>query len=94
MLGNKHTRRAALTGAALTIGWASPFAAFASRRDPEGAGLEAASIRTTGVETARVDYQGRHALQATALENAPGLDRLVVLDTRRLATREASDARS
>lgn len=81
MLANKQTRRAALTGAALTVAWASPFAAFATGCVSNGAGLEVAPLRTIGVETAWVEYQGRTALRATALENAPGLDRLVILDT-------------
>ncbi len=78
MSGNAQTRRSVMGGAALTMVSAS---ALAAPRSAVGVGLETGAIRAIGVETARTDYEGRPALRATALENAPGLDRLVVLDT-------------
>lgn len=81
MSGNLPTRRAAIGGAALTMASASALATLAAPRVAVGTGLESGPIRAIGVETARTDYQGRPALRATALENAPGLDRLVMLDT-------------
>ena len=80
MSGNAQTRRAAIGGAALSIASARSLAALAAPR-VVGTGLETGAIRAIGVETARTDYRGRPALRATALENAPGLDRLVMLDT-------------
>jgi hypothetical protein len=76
MSGTGQTRRAAIGGAGLTMASASSLAALAEPRVVVGAGLEAGTIRAIGVETARTGYRGR-----TALDNAPGLDRLVVLDT-------------
>lgn len=82
MSGKAQTRRAAIGGAVLTMASASALAARATpRAAAAGIGLETGTIRAVGVETARTDYQGRPALRATALENAPGLDRLVLLDT-------------
>ena len=76
-----QTRRAAIGGAALTMASASSLAALAAPRTAAGAGLETGTIRAIGVATARTDYRGRPALRVTALDNPPGLDRLVVLDT-------------
>lgn len=81
MSSNAQTRRAAIGGAALTLASSSSLAAFAAPRLAVGTGLETGAIRPIGVETTRTDYQGRPALRAMALANAPGLDRLVVLDT-------------
>lgn len=81
MSGNAQTRRAAIGGAALSIASASSLAALAAPRVAVGTGLETGTIRAIGVETARTDYRGHPALRATALENVPELDRLVVLDT-------------
>ncbi|ADG08830.1 LamG domain-containing protein [Caulobacter segnis] len=78
MSDNAQTRRSVMGGAALTMVSAS---ALAAPRSAVGTGLEAEAIRAIGVETARTAYEGRPALRALALENAPGLDRLVVLDT-------------
>ncbi|USQ95222.1 LamG domain-containing protein [Caulobacter sp. RL271] len=80
MSGQAQTRRAAIGGAAVSIASASSLATLAAPR-VVGAGLETGAIRAIGVETAQIDYQGRRALRATALEKAPGLDRLVMLDT-------------
>ncbi|PLR23967.1 hypothetical protein SGCZBJ_14470 [Caulobacter zeae] len=80
MSGNAQTRRAAIGGVALSIASARSLAALAAPR-VVGTGLETGAIRASGVETARTEYHGRPALRATALENAPGLDRLVMLDT-------------
>ncbi len=81
MSGNVQTRRAAIGGAVLSIASASSLAALAASRVDIRTGLEAGPIRAIGVETARIDYRGRPGLRATALENVPELDRLVVLDT-------------
>ncbi|WP_454718941.1 hypothetical protein [Caulobacter segnis] len=81
MSGNAQTRRAVIGGAALTVASASALAVVAAPGLAVGTGLEAGAIRAIGVEVARTDYQGRRALRATALESAPGLDRLVMLDT-------------
>ncbi|WP_233247544.1 LamG domain-containing protein [Caulobacter endophyticus] len=67
--------------AALSIASLRSPAALAAPQDVVGTRLETRAIRAIGVETARTDYQGRAALRATALESAPELDRLVVLDT-------------
>ena len=79
MSTNAQTRRAAIGGAALTMASAAALTAFAKPRAAVGTGLEAGAIRPLGVETSRTTYRGRPALRATALENAPGLDRLVML---------------
>jgi len=55
--------------------------ARAAPRIAGGTGLERGAIRAVGAETTWTDYQGRPALQATALENVPGPDRLVMLKT-------------
>ncbi|PVM87622.1 hypothetical protein DDF62_15980 [Caulobacter radicis] len=81
MSGNDQTRRAAISGAALTMASASSLAALAAPRAVGGTGLETGAIRAIGVDTVRTNYMGRPALRATALENVPELDRLVVLDT-------------
>lgn len=81
MSGNAQTRRAAIGGVALTMASASSLAALAAPRTLVGTGLETGAIRAIGVDTLRTDYRGRPALSATALENVPELDRLVVLDT-------------
>lgn len=81
MSSNVQTRRAVIGGAVLTMASASSLRALDAPRGAVGTGLEAGAIRAIGVETARTDYQGRPALRATALESAPALDRLVVLDT-------------
>jgi hypothetical protein len=76
-----QTRRAAIGGAALAMASASAVTALGAPRAAVGRGLETGAIRAFGVDTARTSYKGRPALRATALESAPGLDRLVVLDT-------------
>jgi hypothetical protein len=81
MYDNPQTRRAVIGGAAMTMVAASPLAARAAPRIRAGTGLERGTIRAIGVATARTDYRGRPALQATALENVRGPDRLVLLDT-------------
>jgi hypothetical protein len=81
MSGNAQTRRTAIGGAMLTMASASPLTALALPRVAVGTGLETGAIRAIGVETKQTAYQGRPALRAAALENAPGLDRLVLLDT-------------
>jgi hypothetical protein len=81
MSDNAQTRRSVMGGATLTMVSASALAPFAAPRGVVGTGLETGAIRAIGVETVRTEYEGRLALRATALENAPGLDRLVVLDT-------------
>lgn len=81
MSDNAQTRRSVIGGAALTVVSASALQPLAAPRVVVGTGLETGTIRAIGVETARTDYEGRPALRATALENPPGLDRLVVLDT-------------
>jgi len=81
MSGTGQTRRAAIGGAALTMASTSSLAAFAAPRLAGRVGLEAGTIRAIGVGTTRTNYRGRPALRASALDDAPGLDRLVLLDT-------------
>lgn len=81
MYDNPQTRRAVIGGAATTMFTVGSLAARAAPRSAARAGLEREAIRALGVRTAQTDYQGRPALQATALENVPGPDRLVLLDT-------------
>lgn len=76
-----QTRRAMIGGGVLTVAAAGALATRAAPRLVGGTGLEGRAIRAIGVETARVNYQGRPALRALALENVAALDRLVVLDT-------------
>ena len=75
-----RTRRAAIGGGVLTVAAAGALTTRAAPRLAVGTGLETGAIRGIGVETARVNYQGRPALRALALENVSAPDRLVILD--------------
>lgn len=81
MFDNTLTRRGAIGAGVLTLASADALTARALPRPVTETGLETGAIQAIGVETARVDYRGRSALRALALDNVDALDRLVVLDT-------------